>query len=105
MDMGLDREGWLPAPVGSHAGGRVAWQGLHARLAAAYAARRVFERAKDIRPIVGGGSFHHRSARMLAIYGKCRTAGLSGINPTALANGKPVQDNDAAVAGAHPASD
>src|SRR5262245_55061750 len=105
MDMGLDRNGWLPAPAESPAGGRSAWHGLRARLAAAYAARRSIERVNDSRIGVGGGSFHRRSARTLAIYGKVRSRGLSGVNPSALDSGKPVQDNDVAVAGAHVAGD
>lgn len=105
MDMGLDRNGWLSAPAESPAGGRSAWHGLRARLAAAYAVRRGIECGKDTRTVVGGGSFHRRSARTLAIYGKVRSQGLSGINPSALGCGKPVQDNDAAVAGARAAGD
>jgi hypothetical protein len=81
------------------------WHGLRARLAATYAARVVIEGAAQPQFTFDGGSFDRSSARTLTVYGKGLHGRLEGINLTALANGKPDQDNVTAVAGERPAGD
>jgi hypothetical protein len=100
MTMEFDSNARLAAHAGNHAGGASDWHGLRARLAAAHAARGVLVQENAGEQGVAGGSFDRGSARMLAVYGRDRDAGLSGINPSALGSGKPIWDNDAAVAGA-----
>jgi hypothetical protein len=84
---------------------RFDWHGLRARLAANHAARVVIEGPAPPQPLCDGGSFDRSSARALAVYGKALKGKLDGINLTALANGKPNQDNVTAVAGERPAGD
>jgi hypothetical protein len=105
MDMEFTVAGRLAALAGNHAVGGFDWQGLRARLAAAYAAHDELERA-ILRPApVSGGSFDDRSARLLAAYGDGLPSALGGVNRTALANGKSTCDTCADVAGASAAGD
>jgi hypothetical protein len=102
MKMEFDLEHQL---AGATANARLDWNGLRARLAATHAARVVIEGSAQPQPEFDGGSFDRGSARALAVYGKALNGGLDLINPTALANGKPNQDNVTAVAGERPAGD
>ncbi|MBK6802833.1 hypothetical protein [Novosphingobium sp.] len=77
-----------PAPEGAHSGG-FDWHGLHARLAAAHAAR---------------GALHSSDSRTAAISGgfSALRAGnhpSRDVNPTGLADGKAPAANDCAIAG------
>jgi hypothetical protein len=84
---------------------RIDWHGLRARLTATHATRVMIEGTAKPQSQFDGGSFDRSSARALAVYGKALHGRLDGINLTALANGKPNQDNVTAVAGERPAGD
>jgi hypothetical protein len=102
MKMEFDLEHQLAAATVS---ARLDWRGLRARLAAAHAAHVVIDGLVQPEPVLDGGSFDRGSARALAVYGKALSAMSDSINPSALANGKPNQDNVTAVAGECPAGD
>jgi hypothetical protein len=102
MKMEFDLEHQLAAATVT---ARLDWHGLRARLAAAHSARMAIEGSVQPEPPLDGGSFDRGSARALAVYGKALNARSDSINPSALANGKPNQDNVTAVAGECPAGD
>ncbi|RZK00053.1 MAG: hypothetical protein EOO76_14390 [Novosphingobium sp.] len=109
MNVDFDMENRLAAAAagmtGNHAAQPLDWQGLRARMAAAYAVRPVLEPVQPQEPVIDGGSFDRGSARALAVYGRGQGVGLGAVNPTALANGNSGCDTDADVAGSQTAGD
>lgn len=104
MEMHFDMESrlatLLAGTAGNHAPASLDWHGLHARMAAAYAARPAIALANPQESVIDGGSFDRGSARVLADFGETAANGLAVVNPTVLATGNSECDKDAAVAGA-----
>jgi hypothetical protein len=77
------------------AGHPLDWSGLHARLAAAHAARRMLLAESSVGS-VGGGSFDSRTAEAIFAFDEA----LSAVNLTDSADGKSVAGNEMGVAAA-----
>ena len=109
MKVDFDLESRLAAPFAAPSGNHPAelfdWQGLRARMAAAYAARLALTFDNPHETPIPYGSFDRGSARALVVYGQGGASGLEAINPIALANGNSGSNNNTAAAGANPASD
>jgi hypothetical protein len=96
MNVDLDIHGRLAALMATPPS-RPDWPGLRARLAASHALRGEWQRMAPGRAAIASGSFDGASARILAAFGHGPALGQDGINPTGLADGKPVSDMTAAV--------
>jgi hypothetical protein len=95
MEIEIDMDGWqFPAAVGDSDRVRPDWQGLRARMAAASAVWTMLADAA-VHPAPQTGSFHRRSATAIDAFWH----DLSGVNPSALLDGRDVGGNNGYVTG------
>jgi hypothetical protein len=94
MDIGFDQESWRVRTEPQHGDG-IEWHALRARLDAAYAARIALTGGEERPASARCGSFDLDSARSVAAFGNA----LSGVNPSALGNGKSDPAMDAGAPG------
>jgi hypothetical protein len=98
MDIGFDRNEWRPAPAMRAVAGDWSyvpeWPVLHARLGAAWSARRELAAHASRKP-PRGGSFARSAALALASFEHASRA----VNPIALGNCKPDDANAGCLAG------
>lgn len=119
MDIGLDHDSWLrrapPARDGTPSRPSFDWQGLAARLNAAYTLRRSLA-AKDIYADAPSGSFDEEAAGALAGYTHSRgeswrtdndrqEKASRAVNPIALEDRKPASGIHGVVAGPNASGD
>ena len=99
MDLGFERQDWRRRADAQAGADAPEWGVLHARLAAAWSARRAIAAASP--SAMTGGSFDRQSAHGLAALKQ----ELPAVNPTALGNGKPAHGMWAIDTGANSSGD